>query len=163
MKAAISLIKKLVILSILMSVGCATPETRVVTRDVHHKVCIQDSAYYGSEFSYPCAERQKAQTVGAICECMATSASILIETNRLIGPTSARALLDNAVRGKQGQAIQVIYDTLHSALGKTAAEAYIKDIAKMSVYIADRNITDRVTFPNQKYKSCVSNFNYSAQ
>ena len=159
MNATTKTIKSLVLFIALMMVGCATQEPRYITKYVDKEVCIQDSAYFSAKFSYPCEERQKAKTAGVICECMATSARILIDTNRDIGPTSSRVLLETAVK-KPGQAIVYLYETLYDTLGERAAKAYIKDIANMSVYIAERNITDRITYPNQKYQNCITTFKY---
>ena len=159
MKATAKKTKTLVIFFVLMLVGCTTLEPRYITKYVDKEICIKDSAYFSAKFSYPCEERQKAERAGAICECMATSARILIDTNREIGPTSSRALLETAVREPE-QGIVVLYDTLYDTLGETAAKAYIKDIANMSIYIAERNITDRITYPNQKYLNCITTMNY---
>ena len=159
MKVITKKIRLLVILTLLFFMGCVTPSQRSSTLPPPTRICVHDSAYFDTEFSYPCSERQKAKTAGVICECMATSAQVLIETNRVIGPTSARDLLETAVR-EPGQTIKIIYDTLKDNLGKSAAQAYIEDIANMSVDVADRNITDRITYPNQKYRNCIANFDY---
>ena len=155
--------KTLVILSILLVVGCVGMEPTTVTQYqyVPQKVCVQESSYYNADFSYPCEDRKSAKTAGLICEGMAGTAGILIEENRRIGPTSARALLASALSGRQGQGIKDFYDALYATLGKSAAQVYIEDIANMSVYISDRNITDRITYPNQKYRTCIAAFDYA--
>jgi hypothetical protein len=109
-------------------------------------------------FSHYCEERKRAEIAAATCDLMASTTYILIETNRRIGPTTPKHLF-NAASKENYPAMEILY----KVLGKNITRAYLEDIADMSTYIADRNITDLITLPKKEFKVCLGGFGYRVE
>ena len=157
-KQKISIPAALYLSLILMLGGYATAAQAQDSNYVSQNVCYEESEVFDLWFLYLCEESQKAQVASAVCDLMAASAYMLIETNRRIGPTTPENLF--AAAGIESlPAIRVLY----RVLGEDAAKAYINDIADMSIDIANRNITDLVTYPRQEFDACLEQFGYIAR
>lgn len=152
------IVAMLFILSVFLLVSCA--DTSVTRDTVYVPVpeCYEKSNVFDLEFSFPCGERERAQLASAVCDLMGSSALSLIDTNRRIGPTTAKDLF--VTSGIENMpTIKIVY----KALGEEGAKAYIKDIWDMSVYISERNLTDRTLYPKQKFNRCLGEFKYRAE
>ena len=148
----------LFILSVFLLTSCA--DTSVTRETVYVPVpeCYEKSNVFDDiEFSFPCEERERAQLASAVCDLMGSSALSLIDTNRRIGPTTAKDLfITSGIENMP--TIKIVYNEL----GEEVAKAYIKDIWYMSVYISERNITDRTVYPRQRFNSCLDELGYKA-
>ena len=149
------IVAMLFILSVFLLASCA--DNSFIGKTVYVPKCYEKSNVFDLEFSFPCGERDRAQLASAVCDLMGSSALSLIDTNRRIGPTTAKDLF--VTSGIENMpTIKIVY----KALGPEGAKAYIKDIWDMSVYISERNITDRTLYPRQRFNTCLGGFNYVA-
>jgi hypothetical protein len=150
------ILRALFISAVFVVAGCKTT-TYQPPRTVYQpaRICYRDSKAFNLSFEFPCEQNDMARIAVSVCDIMGASAYTLIECNRRIGPTTPQNLLYTALPEIE-KTTKVFYDVL----GENVAKAYINEIADMGYYIAQRNITDLVTYPKQKCKSCLEGFDY---
>jgi hypothetical protein len=119
-------------------------------------VCYQTSNFRNKEFAYGCEQRDTARVAGAVCSVIGVSADSIIQANRRVGPTTPTRLFLEA-----GVDTLVTKTMFQEYLGDRAADAYLEYIVSMSSEIAQRNITDLITYPEQQFSECLKQFNYA--
>lgn len=145
------------LISAVFVIGGCNATTHQPPRTVYEapRLCYRDSETFNLSFAFPCEEKETARAAGVVCDFMGASARALIELNRQIGPTTPENLLGTAL-----PVIKELVITVYDVLGKDAAKVYLQDIKSMGYYIAQRNITDLITYPEQKCRNCLKEFNY---
>jgi hypothetical protein len=143
----------LILITALMVGGCSGTVQAQDSVYVSQNVCYRESEAVDSGFAYYCDDEQVAQVASAVCDLMAGSAKLLIETYRRIRPTTAENLF-RAVSIESLPAAKILYDRL----GKDVAEAYLLDIADMSIDIVHYDITDPVAYSKTEFSTCLNEF-----
>lgn len=158
-KRVIRMVEALLISAILVVGGCNQPAHRtsgtVYPPPEPVRICYRDSETFNLTFAFPCEDQEMARIAAVVCDFMGASARSLIAYNRQIGPTTPERLIGAALPDIRESA-RVMYEVM----GRDAAEAYLREIVSMGYNIAQRNITDLITYPEQKCRNCLREFKY---
>jgi hypothetical protein len=144
-----------VLLGLLVLVGC--PQEQVpITQPQRGPICQLESHTIVRGFSYDCANRDAAKQAHLVCELMVNAALELVYFNGEAGPTTGENLYVLA-RIEDLPALKVLEDEY----GQDTSRESLRSIREMAEYVAQRNITDRTTYPFQVYDSCVKSLGFA--
>jgi len=118
-------------------------------------ICQEDGHTIARGFLYDCSKREEARKAHLVCELLADTTLNLIDLNRRIGPTTGQNLfLKSGIENLDSLSI------IKTNLGQEFFDEYLNDIMYKANYIADHNITDRITYTYQVYDSCVKELGF---